>query len=70
MYPFSIECKDTPVDKAHLVNSLNGEYALCHIETCNVLRESIVFNQHCHEVSTGEELHDKIKVRRILERVK
>lgn len=65
-----IKCKSIPMNKAHFVDGLDGEYALCHIETSDVLRKSVVLDQHCHKISTGEELHNEIEIRGILERVK
>jgi hypothetical protein len=52
------------------MDSFNCQYTLCHVETSDIFREDIVSHQHCHEIATGQKLHDKIEIERILERVK
>lgn len=36
---------DIPMDKAEVVNSLNSQDTLCHVELCNVFRKGVVLDQ-------------------------
>lgn len=54
---------------SEVVNSLNGKCALCHVESCHILRKNVVLHQHSHKVTTGEEFHDQVQIEGILERV-
>ena len=40
------------MDETELVNSLNSENNLCHIESCDVLRENLVLDEHGHQITT------------------
>lgn len=63
------EDENEPMDEAELVNGLDGEHTLGHVEARDVLAEGVVLDQHRHEVSSGKELHEEVKIVRVLERV-
>lgn len=72
------------MDETKIMHSLNSQDTFGHVELGDVLRESVVFDEpiygqlklyisfwslHSHQVTTGEEFHDKVKILRVLERV-
>jgi hypothetical protein len=57
------------MDEAEVVHGLDRENALGDVEPRHVLREGVVLDQHRHQVSSSQELHDEVQVCRILERV-
>lgn len=59
---------DVSVYEAKLVNRLNGQSKLCHVKARNVFREDFILDEHCHQVTTRQELHEQVKKRAILER--
>lgn len=63
------EERDEPVNEAKLVDGLDGEDALRHVEASDVFAEGVVFDEHRHEVSSGEKLHEEVEVVGVLERV-
>ena len=50
--------EDEPMDKSKLVDSFDRQYTLRDVEPCNILGERVVLNQHGHQVTSGQELHD------------
>lgn len=58
-----------PVNEAHLVDILDGEDTFGNIEPGHVLREGVVLDQHSHQISARQELHDQVQVLGILERI-
>ena len=50
--------EDEPMDKSKLVDSFDRQYTLRDVEPCNILGERVVLNQHGHQVTPGQELHD------------
>lgn len=45
------QCKKgdgAPMDKAEIVDSLDGEGALGHVKPRNIFRENVIFHQHRH----------------------
>ena len=58
-----------PVNEAYLVHGFNREDTLRDVETGDVLREGVVLDEHRHQISSWQELHDEVEVRRILEGV-
>lgn len=46
--------------EAELVNSLNGERDLGHVEASDVLCEDLILDEHGHQVTTGQELHEHV----------
>jgi len=57
------------MDEPKLVNRLNRQHALCHVEPRHVLTKRVVLDEHRHEVTSGEELHEEVEVVGVLERV-
>ena len=49
-----------PMDETELVNGFNCQDALCDIEPCDILGESIVLDEHSHQVPSRQELHDEV----------
>lgn len=58
-----------PMDKPKFMNCLNRQNALGHVEPGNILAEGIVLDEHGHQVTARQELHDQIEIRRVLEGV-
>jgi len=56
------------MDEPELVNSLYSKHQFCHVESCNVLSEDVKLDKHCHQISSGQELHQHEQIRFILER--
>ena len=56
------------MDEAKFVHSFDSQRDLCHIESRNVFRKDLVFDQHGHEITTRQELHQHVQERRVLER--
>lgn len=56
------------MDESELMHSFNREDKFGHVEASNVLREDLVLDQHGHQVSTREELHQHVQESRVLER--
>lgn len=52
------------------MDSVDGKYTFCDVESSDVLRECIIFNEHGHEIPTREKLHDKIQSLWVLEGIK
>jgi hypothetical protein len=57
-----------PMDKAELVHSFQSQCDLGHVETSNVFGEDFVLDQHGHEITTWQELHEHVEEGRVLER--
>lgn len=57
------------MDETKVVHGFDCENALCDIKPGHVLREGIILDQHRHQVSSRQELHDEIQVCRVLERI-
>jgi hypothetical protein len=60
--------QDVPVDEAELVHSFQSQCDLGHVETSNVFGEDFILDQHGHEITTWQELHEHVEEGRILER--
>ena len=48
------------MDETEVMHGLDGENALGDIESRHVFREGIVLDQHRHQVTSSEELHDEV----------
>jgi hypothetical protein len=48
------------VDEAELVDSLNGECDLGHVEASDVLGEDFIFDEHGHQITSGQKLHEHV----------
>lgn len=57
------------MDETQFVNGFNRQDTLRHIKPRNIFSECIILDEHGHEIATREELHDEIKIHRILEGV-
>lgn len=40
-----------PMNKAELVDCFDRKHALGHVEACDILRESVVLDEHGHQVA-------------------
>lgn len=58
----------SPMQETKLVNSLDSHYHFRHVESCNVLREDFILDQHGHQITTRQEFHQQVKVSGVLER--
>ena len=56
------------MNEAQLVHSLDGQNDFCHVESCDVLAEDLILDEHGHQVSTRKELHEHVKECGVLER--
>lgn len=57
------------MNESHLVDIFDGKNTLGNVKPGDIFRESVVFDQHRHQVAPGQKLHDQVEVLRILERV-
>jgi hypothetical protein len=57
----SLERESIPVDEAQLVHSLNSQNDFCHVESCDILAEDFILDEHCHQVTTWQELHEHVE---------
>ena len=60
---------DVPVDEAQLVDGLDGQGRLCHVELGSLLRQGVLLHQQGHDVPPWQELHDQVEGVRVLEGV-
>jgi hypothetical protein len=56
-----------PMDETKFVDSFNGKNNLCHVEACNVLRKNLVLDEHRHQVTSRQELHEHVEEGSVLE---
>lgn len=56
------------MDEPKFVHGFNSQNNLSHIEPRDVFAKDLVLDEHCHQVTTRQELHEHVKERRILER--
>jgi hypothetical protein len=57
-----------PMDEAQLVHSLNSKNNFCHVEPGDILAEDLILDEHCHQITTGQEFHEHVKEGGVLER--
>jgi hypothetical protein len=55
------------VNEAKVMDCVNGKYTFCNVETRDIFGECVIFDEHGHEVTAREKLHDKIQRLCILE---
>lgn len=60
---------DVTVDKAHLVDALDGQCQLRHVEACQRFGEDTHSDEKAHHVSSGNVVHDKVETVAVLEGV-
>ena len=51
-----------------LMDGFDRQYNFCHVESCYGNGEYLIFDQHGHEISPGQEFHQHVQVRGVLER--
>lgn len=56
-----------PMNEAQLVDSLYGQNDFCHVEPCNILGEDLILDEHGHQVTTRQELHQHVQEGVVLE---
>ena len=57
----------SPVYETKLVYSLYRQCDFGHVEAGNVLGEDFVLDQHSHQITSGQELHEHVKESVVLE---
>jgi len=55
------------MDVSKVMDGLDCQNALGHIETRHIFGKDIVLHEHGHQIASGKELHDQIEVQWILE---
>lgn len=55
------------MDKAQLVDGLDGENDLCNVEASDVLGKDLILNEHSHEIASWQELHQHVQEVLVLE---
>lgn len=55
------------MDEAQFVNSLDRETYLSHVEASDIFREDFILNEHGHQISSRQELHEHVQERAVLE---
>lgn len=55
------------MNEAQLVHSFDSQNNFGHVEPGDVLTKDLVLNEHCHQVTTRQELHKHVKECRVLE---
>lgn len=53
--------------KAKLVNCLDSQGDLSHVETRNILGEDLILDKHRHEITSRQELHQHVQKCIVLE---
>ena len=56
-----------PVNETKLVNGFNGKDNFCHVKARNILGKNLVLDEHGHQVTSGQELHEHVKESSVLE---
>ena len=56
------------MDEAKLMNSFYSKSNLSHVEAGDVLSEDLIFDEHGHQVTSRQELHQHVQERAVLER--
>jgi hypothetical protein len=54
--------------EAQPVDRFDRQSDFSHVEPGNIFREDLVLDEHSHQITTGQELHEHVKERRVLER--
>ena len=60
---------DVAVDEAHLVDTLDGQRQLRHIEACKRFGEDAHPDEQAHHVSSGDVVHDEVQAVTVLKGV-
>ena len=59
--------RNLPVNEAKLVHSLDSQNDLRHVEPCDVFTKDLVLDEHSHQVTTRQELHQHVQEGVVLE---
>lgn len=57
----------SPMDETKFVYGFDSQDTFCDVEASNVLGKGIVLDQHSHKITSRQELHDQVQIRRVLE---
>lgn len=60
---------DEPMDKAKFMNGLDRQNTFRNVEACHIFRESIILDEHSHQITPRKELHDEIEICTVLKRI-
>lgn len=52
--------------EAKLVDSFDRKCQFSHVKARDVLGEDLVFDEHCHKISTGQKLHQHVEESAVL----
>ena len=55
------------MDEAQLVHGFNRERKLSHVKPRNILGENLILDEHSHQVTAGQELHEHVQEGVVLE---
>ena len=55
------------MDEAQLVYGFNRQRNLGHVESSDIFREDLILNQHGHQITTRQELHEHVQEGGVLE---
>ena len=56
------------MNEAQLVHSFNSQNDFGHVEARDVLTEDLVLDEHCHQITSRQELHKHVEECGVLER--
>ena len=56
------------MNETEVMNGLDSQNELGHVEASDIFREDLVLDQHGHEISAREEFHEHVEESRVLER--
>lgn len=56
------------MDEAQLVHSFNSKNDFGHVEAGDIFAEDLILDEHRHQITTGQELHEHVKESGVLER--
>jgi hypothetical protein len=57
-----------PMDEPKFVHGFDSQDDLGHVESRDVFAKDLVLDEHCHQVTTRQELHEHVEESRVLER--
>jgi hypothetical protein len=56
------------MDEAKFVHGFDSQDNLSHVKSRDVFAKDLVLDEHCHQVTTRQELHEHVEECRVLER--
>lgn len=48
------------MEETKLVNGLDCHHDFGHVKSGDILGKDLVFDEHCHQITAGQELHQKV----------